>query len=249
MTSKNIPGKLSPAYLKYRAKVTIIKLLKGIHNLFYKIGLDIRFRKDAILSDAAQENSLEAINNYYSSVDKQFEITSSGHQKFFQEIIKILETSGINLKEKKIADFGCGIGNLLMHLEKQFQPAECNGFDFSEVLLNLAAQRFPKGRFEQHDIYKPLDRKFDFVFCTEVIEHLLYPDQAVKNLLSTLNHNGGAFISVPDGRRDTYELHINFWSPESWDVFIRNQVSGKARIETGYVTANNLYALIIFNQE
>jgi len=250
MITKNIPGKMSPDYLIYRLKVLTNKFLKGIHNLFYKLGVDIRFRKDIVYSNAADANSIDAINSYYDSAEKQFEITSSEHQKFFREIIQTIEGHGIHLNGKYIADFGCGIGNLLLHLEKHFQPKECYGFDFSEVLLNLAVKRFPEGRFTQHDIYRQLDRQFDFVFCTEVIEHLLYPDKAVKNILATVNpKSGGAFISVPDGRTDTYAFHINFWSPESWDVFIRNQVNVKATIKTGYINPNNLYAIILFNQE
>ncbi len=247
MNTKNSTRKISLTYIRYRSKVLITSFMKSIHNLFYIMGVDIRFRKYNVSINAVEQNSVDAINSFYSSTDKQFEITSTEHQKFFHEIIKIIENYGIKLKDKDIADFGCGAGNLLSHLNKYFQPAVCNGFDFSETLLNLAIKRFPEGRFAHHDIYTCMDRQFDFVFCTEVIEHLLYPDKAVKNILATVNPNGGgAFLSVPDGRNDTFAYHINFWSPESWEVFIRSQVDENIKIETGYVTSNNLYAIILF---
>jgi 2-polyprenyl-3-methyl-5-hydroxy-6-metoxy-1,4-benzoquinol methylase len=240
-------SKLSFAYIKYRSKILVNRLLKSIHNLLFKIGIDIRFRKREATFNAIEHNSIDEVNKYYNSTDKQFEITSAEHQRFFQEIIKILTEKEINLKDKNIADFGCGIGNLLSHLYKHFKPASCHGFDFSEILLKLATKRFPEGEFKQHDIYEVPGQKFDFVFCTEVIEHLLYPNKAMKNVLSTVKHQGGiAFISVPDGRKDTFAGHINFWSPESWEVFVRNQVEENTKIETGFLTSNNLYALIYF---
>ncbi len=246
MKTTKISAKLSFAFFKYRSKVLINSFLKSIHNLLYKLGVDIRFRKKEAAFSALEHNSIEEVNKFYSSADKQFEITSAAHQKFFQEIIKSLEKSGINLNDKKIADFGCGIGNLLSHLHKHFNPAACHGFDFSEILLSLAAKRFPEGHFKQHDIYIQANDQFDFVFCTEVIEHLLYPEKALKNILSAVKLGGGAFISVPNGRKDTFAGHINFWSPESWEVFIRSQVAETALIQTGYVTTNNLYAIILF---
>jgi ubiquinone/menaquinone biosynthesis C-methylase UbiE len=247
MNSKNTPGKISFAYFRYRSKVMTNSFLKSVHNLIYKMGVDIRFRKPDIKFNAIEENSVDAINSFYSLADKQFEITSAEHQKFFHDIIRTIENHKLNLKDKNIADFGCGIGNLLWHLNRYFSPASCHGFDFSETLLDLAVKRFPEGHFTKHDLYTKLGQQFDFVFCTEVIEHLLYPDKALKNILATVNPDGGAaFISVPDGRNDTFAYHINFWSPESWDVFIRSQVEGKARIETGYVNPNNLYAIIMF---
>jgi len=248
MKPNSTSGKISLSYFIYRLKVLTNKLLKSAHNLLYAIGIDIRIRQKEESFDAVTHNSIDEVNKYYSNTEKQFEITSVEHQKFFKEIIKILENYGVNLKDKNIADFGCGIGNLLSHLNKHFHPSACNGFDFSDTLIELAVKRFPEGSFNRHDIYSQLNRKFDFVFCTEVIEHLLYPDKAVKNIMATVRPDGvGAFISVPDGRKDTYTGHINFWSPESWEVFIKSQVYGNARIETGYVTANNLYAIVLLN--
>lgn len=34
--------------------------------------------------------------------------------------------------------------------------------------------------------------------------------------------------TVPEGRRDTFLGHINFWSPESWREFVANQTSGSS---------------------
>jgi 2-polyprenyl-3-methyl-5-hydroxy-6-metoxy-1,4-benzoquinol methylase len=53
-----------------------------------------------------------------------------------------------------------------------------------------------------------------------VIEHIIDPYSAVKNLHNALNDNGILVLTVPNGRRDTINEHINFWSPESWCGFL-----------------------------
>jgi len=54
---------------------------------------------------------------------------------------------------------------------------------------------------------------------------------------------GILLITVPNGRNDTFAGHINFWSPESWDVFIEEN-SGGLEFSTGKVESTLLYAVI-----
>jgi hypothetical protein len=76
-----------------------------------------------------------------------------------------------------------------------------------------------------------------------VLEHLLYPGKALLNLVSAIKPGGGLLITVPDGRKDTYSGHINFWSPESWQIFIQEGTEG-LKVTTGNISGRNLYALI-----
>ena len=59
------------------------------------------------------------------------------------------------------------------------------------------------------DIYK-LSGTFDFILCTEVIEHLEDPRAALKSMLNSLSDTGCLLITVPDGRLDRSYQHINF---------------------------------------
>jgi ubiquinone/menaquinone biosynthesis C-methylase UbiE len=245
VNNRKVHNLLRVSYYFYQIKLFFTHLLKGIHDFVYYFGVDIRLCRKEPSFTAIEHNSHEEVNNYYSSPDKQYELSSKAHQRFFIEIINRLKSENIDLNNKKIADFGCGIGNLIFHINNSYSPAENFGFDFSETILKLALERFPNAVFKQHDLYNELNQTFDFVFCTEVIEHLLYPEKALKNILNTIkNSGGGAFITVPDGRKDTFAGHINFWSPESWDVFIKNQAIKADKIQTGYITPECLFALI-----
>jgi 2-polyprenyl-3-methyl-5-hydroxy-6-metoxy-1,4-benzoquinol methylase len=195
-------------------------------------------------ASALQHNTVYTSNEQYSSREHLYDITSDEHQKFFKELIVLLDLNGIDLSGKTVADVGCGIGNLLSHVGQRYNLAGSFGFDFSQVAIDYANARGLNADFFQHDIYESPERQFDFLFCTEVLEHLLYPGKALSNLLSAVKPGGGLLITVPDGRKDTYSGHINFWSPESWEIFIQEKAEGM-KIASGAISSRNLYALII----
>jgi len=100
-----------------------------------------------------------------------------------------------------------------------------------------------------------VQEQFDIIFCTEVVEHMVDPKTAVKHMLSCLLPNGMLILSVPDGRQDRTEAgkkredgssywgHINFWSPESWHLFLHDCIP-HAEIRTGTVDDKTLYGVI-----
>ncbi|MEG2336387.1 MAG: hypothetical protein RSC04_01440, partial [Bacteroidales bacterium] len=61
---------------------------------------------------------------------------------------------------------------------------------------------------------------------------------------------GTLVISVPDGRKDTYSGHIQFWSPESWAVFIEDNMANypQAKIECGSMEIDRANFAIIGNK-
>ena len=111
-------------------------------------------------------------------------------------------------------------------IQKHYPKTKLTGSDFSEKALAVAQNTFPNIAFLSCDICNISENllgKYNAVICTEVLEHLLYPEKALINMISLLNEKKGSLIlSVPNGRRDTCEIHINFWSPESWKVFIEH---------------------------
>jgi hypothetical protein len=58
-----------------------------------------------------------------------------------------------------------------------------------------------------------------------------------------LANEGVLVVTVPDGRNDTFLGHINFWSPESWKIFIEAQCKD-FKYETGQVDGGANYAFI-----
>ena len=219
--------------------------LSIIKRFFRFFGIEISFiHKDTTNLTPIERNSKESANSAYSSKDYQKIILSKEHQLFFKQISDLLSTKKIPIDGKTIADFGCGIGNLIYYINKTYKPLKSYGYDFSDKVIELAKKRLPDTSFIEHDIYKDPNIKFDIIFCTETLEHLLYPDKVLQNFTSILLDKGYIFITVPDGRKDTFIGHINFWSVESWEVFIKNNCPSNYSVETGYLNKNILYSII-----
>ena len=195
-------------------------IVKGFFGWF---GLDVISKNRVVIPpvNTLLHNTDKGHDEYWSNpANKEFWDGPHTH-KFYENIIKIVKQFSIDLNNKTIADIGCGNGNLLRYINQYFSPGECYGYEYSNEALKLAREFFPQGNYFIHDINNPIDRKFDFVFCTEVIEHILKPEIAFSNIIDTIDHQGGAIITVPEGRRDTSMKHINFWSPESWQMFCK----------------------------
>ncbi len=162
--------------------------------------------------------------------------------RFFQMCLQLLKDSGITLEGKQVVDVACGMGYQL-RLVSEYKPAGLTGLDFSRVAIEIAKLLCPGGRFYEFDIYQKYPETFDVIICTEALEHLLYPSRALNNIVSIIRPAGCAFLTVPNGRIDTFEGHINFWSPESWRIFIEEHCEG-FDIRCGALRKENLYALI-----
>ena len=194
-----------------------------------------------VVSSPIQYNSKEGLNEFYSDAEAVASFLDPG---FYDRLLDLLVAHGVDYKEKRVADVGCGTGGLLKALQARDQAQSLTGFEYSEKALDLARAQVPGVEFCCFDIYEGSSREFDVIFCIEVIEHLLHPDEALRNVVRMLADSGVALVTVPNGRTDTFEGHINFWSPESWDVFVK-QVCDGLTVKTGLIENDqNNYAVI-----
>jgi len=187
--------------------------------------------KKPIVSSPLHHNSKEGLNEFYSDEET---VKSYLDPAFYDRLIDLLRSHGVDYDRKHVADVGCGIGGLLKTLKRRFQPQSLTGFEYSEKALDIARAEVPGVEFCYFDVYEGSTRRFDVIFCIEVIEHLLHPDKALRNVVGMLADSGVALVTVPNGRVDTFDGHINFWSPESWQVFLGQTCEGHA-IKTGLI--------------
>ena len=190
-----------------------------------------------------KHNSKENMNRYFSNSDN-LEKYVNGRQEFYQKLAtKIIGTNSV-ISKLKICDVGCGPGDLINIIGSKTNDSELFGFDHSEKLIQISEKRFPQIIFKQFDLfedYNSFKSEFDIVICSEVVEHLIGPKTAVKNLLHMVKSSGFLVLSVPEGRKDSYQGHINFWSPESWNQFIKEvltEINGNS-FKTEVFAVNN----------
>ena len=92
-------------------------------------------------------------------------------------------------------DVGCGTG-----LITRFLPSGTLAIDLNPRNLEKAKQYAVKARFVLCDAEGTIplrDQSLDVAICTETLEHLLHPLQALKEISRVLKPNGFLFGSVP----------------------------------------------------
>ena len=99
----------------------------------------------------------------------------------------------------RLLDFGCGDGNFLSVVAKNWQPQQLVGFEPYQKPKETASQLDVKTTWEEIKDLSDSNGLFDVVTCFEVFEHLSRERQivAIKKILSVLKSDGQFIVSVP----------------------------------------------------
>lgn len=114
-------------------------------------------------------------------------------------------------RPRSVLDFGCGTGRTLdLFLERGL---DAHGVEGSARAISLARR---PDRIRRHDFEKPLDlrRKFDLLWCFEVVEHIR-PAKADLLLDSLARHSDLVVISAARPGQGG-DGHFNEQQPEYW---------------------------------
>ncbi len=126
-----------------------------------------------------------------------------------------------------VLDVGCGSGDLLSFLSRDFadRRLELVGCDLSEPQLKINQEKFPSMKFIPLDLQKAhLDKRFDMVICSEVIEHLADQKASLINLTAMVKPGGHLFITCPSGKIHATEVHfghLKHLSPQDLSEMVR----------------------------
>jgi 2-polyprenyl-3-methyl-5-hydroxy-6-metoxy-1,4-benzoquinol methylase len=167
---------------------------------------------------------------------------SEGYERsqepMYRALIAWALDQGVRIGGAAVADVGCGWGGLLGIVGGQSPPPRALfGVEIAaSAVEHIAAHRpsitgFVADLGSTAEVFSAAcPFTADVTFCTAVLEHLLDPEQAVRNLLSLLNPGGALVLAVPNGRADTAKQHVNFWSPESWRRFVARAAAGRSTV-------------------
>ena len=96
-----------------------------------------------------------------------------------------------------VLDVGCGAGNML----EQIRKGRLFGIDISQFVLGLSRERLGNQTILLRGNAESLpfrDNHFDRIFCSEVIEHTLSPDNVIREIFRVLRPDGICVLSIPN---------------------------------------------------
>lgn len=109
-----------------------------------------------------------------------------------------------NFKEKKLKglDLGCGRGRvtvLLASLGYEMIGIDIDKNNIKEAEKLKISPNNPIFLIGDAENFKPEPRTFDFVVCSEVLEHLKNPEKVLRLIKESLKEKGILILTIPNG--------------------------------------------------
>lgn len=101
-------------------------------------------------------------------------------------------------KNLTFLDVGCNLGFATEAARRLGH--EAMGIDIDSDAISRAKGLFPEANFEYAPISQLAEgsKKFDLIYCSEVIEHLTNPIEFLKDIRAVMNDGATLFLTTPD---------------------------------------------------
>jgi SAM-dependent methyltransferase len=177
---------------------------------------------------AVVDNSKASFDGFWRNDAMVREYLGQARQQFYDSVV---EACGDYL-HGRVIDVGCGPGSVLKALAPHGSIQQVYGVDFSGSAIERCREEVPTGMFLKGDIYHLgcRDQTFDLVFCMETLEHLECATTAIEELFRICRIGGHVIITIPNGARDEYVGHMNFWTEQDF----RGALGGREMVNFQY---------------
>lgn len=123
-------------------------------------------------------------------------------------------------EKKDILDVGCAQATLALVLAENGHNV--TAVDIRQEFLDYAKSRYTHGNIEficSNALEFNLDKKFDLIYANQIIEHLVYPVEFVKQLSQLLKPNGTIIVTTPNHRyiKNTLPSYSELGNPKDWE--------------------------------
>lgn len=170
-------------------------------------------------------------------------------QPYNQNLYKIIDSRLADQypdwTKRKILDFGCNVGNLLLSSNKSILQENYTGVDVQTEPLSIAQSRFPNATWIASDFYHPafnpsgtnnfpdIKDKFDIIFCIGVFTHCDIDDieQHINFFKTLLNDTGFIVFSIWE------DYHFKRYC----DIFLKHVINIKVPAEAYKDFDHSLY--------
>lgn len=142
--------------------------------------------------------------------------------RFYRELVAKVPPGSYS----SVLEVGCGPACLLREFMERWPEGQrsCRfmGLDISDAAVRVARRTCGEAHVLRGSVYDIPFREasLDLIFCVEVLEHLLRPRHALDEIMRVLRKDGQVLITVPDGAKDNWAGHNNFWDEKSFERFL-----------------------------
>ncbi|GEM_PF-4063985 len=184
----------------------------------------------------------EKISKYYGIVDLSGRANSDFEGWVFKKSVEKPVEYIVNkhiAKNSKIAEFGCGNGQIVQVYIKN-GVSEMVGLDFSNAMLQTASHRADINGYSSQ--FLPIngdmntlpfkDNHLDTVIIYGVLEHLEKPEKTLKEIFRVIKPNGKLILGVP--RRYSLAFFSYFFfglSLPKWGSNVRSDLAFKNKLK------------------
>lgn len=168
-------------------------------------------RKSPFFSQLKEKGSVEAYDLWSENYDAQpGNLMLDMDAQLFSDLL-----DGIDIKNKRVADIGCGTGRHWDRILK-LQPISLTGFDVSPGMLQRLNEKFPQARTHQitDNLFSTVpDAAYDVIVSTLTVAHIEHIDEALEAWCRILKAKGDIIITdfhpnaLAFGGKRTFEYH------------------------------------------
>lgn len=130
----------------------------------------------------------------------------------FTDLVKKLITGKTITRFETALDIGCNSG-IYSKLLSDYGFKSVRGVDIDQPLLDKAVDHFTSDTLARKVYFENLNaenldrtQKYDFILCTEVIEHTTNPGKVISFIKENLNKDGVAVVTLPNAMSYSYLL-------------------------------------------
>lgn len=159
-----------------------------------------------------EEPFQQMLDTLYQYIDPTTRYMHRMRMNLFVDLLRELKQNGTIKALDSAIDIGCNNG-IYSKLISDFGFKEVRGVDIDQSLLNSANQYFAINSPDKKIYFENFNAEnltgahvYDFILCTEVIEHTGKPEQVIANIKRILKPGGVSVITLPNAMSWPYLL-------------------------------------------
>ncbi len=139
----------------------------------------------------------DALSDFYDNYHKSAQYLSKLDSKIRRAKKRIRSVNWLK-KPGRFIDVGCNVGFAVEAARSL--GFDARGIDIDAKAIEVAQSQFSQAKFEVRSVQDLAEsgETFDFIYCSEVIEHLSELDSFFTALVKCLSDDGVLYITTPD---------------------------------------------------